>query len=313
MTTTSPTFTVRTSAPMASTTPMASWPIRRPMSLCSIVRYGQRSLPQMAARFTATKASVGSARRGSGTFSMRTLPTPYITVARMVAHLPVVSSDVARATQLRVAAPRENVLMGYCQGLPRAAWRRWPCQACPRSEVRCWWPSASRTRSGFPRARRTVTSGDSEAPGRLNVTGQHPNPERLPAFSLPRAGKTALEATGRRDPPRDAGSRGRVRCRRERPSVTPAAIDVTRVRAALARVLRRAAGRLSAGAPARQDEGAVITPYPNGPYLVRGVYRMTDLDGNEIDLPRRTIALCRCGLTGSRPWCDGSHKAVGRL
>src|SRR3981081_2589580 len=100
--------------------------------------------------------------------------------------------------------------------------------------------------------------------------------------------------------------RGGVRCGRERPSVMPAAIDVTRVRAALAGMLRRAAGWLSAGAPTRQDDGAVITPYPNGPYIVRGVYRMIDLDGNDIDLPRRTIALCRCGLTGSRPWCDGS-------
>jgi CDGSH-type Zn-finger protein len=95
--------------------------------------------------------------------------------------------------------------------------------------------------------------------------------------------------------------------------MTISAMHVTRVRAALARVLRRAAGRLSAEPPARQDDGAVITPYPNGPYLVRGAYRMTDLDGNEIHLPRRTIALCRCGLTGSRPWCDGSHKAVRSL
>src|SRR6266542_1868359 len=49
-TTTSPALTVRTSVPTASTTPMNSWPMRRPVSLCSIVLYGQRSLPQMAAR-----------------------------------------------------------------------------------------------------------------------------------------------------------------------------------------------------------------------------------------------------------------------
>src|SRR2546430_8672624 len=65
MTTTSPTFTMRTSAPMASTTPMASCPMWRPVSLCSIVLYGQRSLPQMAARATATRASAGSIRWGS--------------------------------------------------------------------------------------------------------------------------------------------------------------------------------------------------------------------------------------------------------
>jgi len=90
------------------------------------------------------------------------------------------------------------------------------------------------------------------------------------------------------------------------------AIEVTRLRAGLARVLRRAADRLSAGDPVCHQDGAVITPYPSGPYLVRGSYRITDLEGNEIDLPRRTVALCRCGLTGSGPWCDGSHKAGRR-
>ena len=54
-TTRSPGFTVRTSAPTASTTPMNSWPIRRPVSLGSIWLYGQRSLPQMQARVTRTK------------------------------------------------------------------------------------------------------------------------------------------------------------------------------------------------------------------------------------------------------------------
>jgi len=94
--------------------------------------------------------------------------------------------------------------------------------------------------------------------------------------------------------------------------VTSAVIEMSRIREALARVLRRAAGQLSVSDPVRRDDGAVITPYPNGPFLVRGVYRMTDIDGTEIGLPRRTIALCRCGLTGSQPWCDGSHKAVRR-
>ena len=90
------------------------------------------------------------------------------------------------------------------------------------------------------------------------------------------------------------------------------AIEVTRLRAGLAGMLRRAADRLSAVDPVRQRDGAVITPYPSGPYLVRGAYRITDIDGNEIDLPRRTVALCRCGLTGSGLWCDGSHKAGRR-
>lgn len=58
--------------------------MRRPVSLRSIFLYGQRSLPQMAARVTTTRASVGSMMRASGTLSIRTSPAPYITVARIV-------------------------------------------------------------------------------------------------------------------------------------------------------------------------------------------------------------------------------------
>src|SRR5437762_7078969 len=87
MTTTSPTFSVSTSAPTASTIPIASWPMRRGGSPGCISLYGQRSLPQMQARLTATSASVGSIRRASGTFSTRTSPGPYRTVARIAIYL----------------------------------------------------------------------------------------------------------------------------------------------------------------------------------------------------------------------------------
>lgn len=59
------------------------------------------------------------------------------------------------------------------------------------------------------------------------------------------------------------------------------------------------------------DEPARITPYRNGPYLVRGNFVITDQDGNEIDARRRTIALCRCGRSQMRPFCDGTHKLIG--
>ena len=55
---------------------------------------------------------------------------------------------------------------------------------------------------------------------------------------------------------------------------------------------------------------ARITPYRDGPLLVRGPIRMTDQDGNEIDVDRETIALCRCGKSRLRPFCDGTHKLV---
>jgi CDGSH-type Zn-finger protein len=56
---------------------------------------------------------------------------------------------------------------------------------------------------------------------------------------------------------------------------------------------------------------ATITPYANGPYLVRPPFRLLDQDGNEIETFRGTIALCRCGRSQNRPFCDGTHKLVG--
>ncbi len=55
---------------------------------------------------------------------------------------------------------------------------------------------------------------------------------------------------------------------------------------------------------------ATITPYRDGPLLVRGPFRMLDQDGNEIEVDRDTVALCRCGKSRLRPFCDGSHKVV---
>jgi CDGSH-type Zn-finger protein len=54
-----------------------------------------------------------------------------------------------------------------------------------------------------------------------------------------------------------------------------------------------------------------ITPYRDGPYLVRGPFVVRDQDGNELPTERRTIALCRCGKSSMRPFCDGTHKLVG--
>jgi CDGSH-type Zn-finger protein len=53
-----------------------------------------------------------------------------------------------------------------------------------------------------------------------------------------------------------------------------------------------------------------ITPYRNGPYLVRGKFTIVDQYGNEIDPRRRTVALCRCGRSRMRPFCDGTHKTI---
>ena len=57
-------------------------------------------------------------------------------------------------------------------------------------------------------------------------------------------------------------------------------------------------------------DDVVITPYRDGPLLVRGPVKIVDQDGNTIDPGRETVALCRCGKSRIRPFCDGSHKLV---
>lgn len=54
-----------------------------------------------------------------------------------------------------------------------------------------------------------------------------------------------------------------------------------------------------------------ITPYRDGPYLVRGPFSIVDQNGNEIEIKRKVVALCRCGRSQIRPFCDGTHKAIG--
>ena len=63
--------------------------------------------------------------------------------------------------------------------------------------------------------------------------------------------------------------------------------------------------------PSIVDDPTVITPYRDGPLLVRGAFRLQDQDGNLIAANREAIALCRCGKSRSRPFCDGTHKLVG--
>ena len=45
----------------------------------------------------------------------------------------------------------------------------------------------------------------------------------------------------------------------------------------------------------------------NGPYKVTGSFVLEDADGNRYDVEGRPIALCRCGLSENKPFCDGAH------
>lgn len=58
-------------------------------------------------------------------------------------------------------------------------------------------------------------------------------------------------------------------------------------------------------------DDAKITPSDNGPYLVRGPMKLVDAEGNEFQINKKTIALCRCGGSENKPFCDGTHSRIG--
>ena len=54
----------------------------------------------------------------------------------------------------------------------------------------------------------------------------------------------------------------------------------------------------------------LITAYRDGPLLVRGPFRLVDQNGEELEIDRETVALCRCGKSRMRPFCDGTHHLI---
>jgi len=56
----------------------------------------------------------------------------------------------------------------------------------------------------------------------------------------------------------------------------------------------------------------VIKVREHGSILITGPVTLTDHLGNQYDLGGKTsFALCRCGVSQRKPFCDGSHKACG--
>lgn len=51
-----------------------------------------------------------------------------------------------------------------------------------------------------------------------------------------------------------------------------------------------------------------VTCCPDGPFLVRGADVIRDEDGVDHETRRPVVAVCRCGKSSSKPWCDGTHK-----
>jgi len=55
---------------------------------------------------------------------------------------------------------------------------------------------------------------------------------------------------------------------------------------------------------------AIITPTNNGPYWVRGKFKIVLPSGRELTVDGETW-LCRCGGSQNKPFCDGTHKKIG--
>lgn len=51
----------------------------------------------------------------------------------------------------------------------------------------------------------------------------------------------------------------------------------------------------------------------NGPFLVEGPVKIVDANGNvfPVAADKPAVALCRCGQSARRPFCDGTHNRCG--
>ncbi len=58
--------------------------------------------------------------------------------------------------------------------------------------------------------------------------------------------------------------------------------------------------------------GVTIRARKNGPYVVEGDdVTVVDWEGREYPVEKRPIALCRCGGSTKKPFCDGTHSKIG--
>jgi uncharacterized Fe-S cluster protein YjdI len=98
-----------------------------------------------------------------------------------------------------------------------------------------------------------------------------------------------------------------------RPWIRPDQADA----GALAEVVRRCpTGALQydplegRAAPEMPDTSVTVAIQKNGPLYVRGAARLEDGKGDAWDAGPR-FALCRCGGSGNKPFCDGTHRTMG--
>ncbi len=68
--------------------------------------------------------------------------------------------------------------------------------------------------------------------------------------------------------------------------------------------------RLDGGEQEAAPVETVIDVRPNGPLFVHGQMRIVEVGGHVICEDTR-VALCRCGHSENKPFCDGTHRTIG--
>lgn len=63
-------------------------------------------------------------------------------------------------------------------------------------------------------------------------------------------------------------------------------------------------------APEQVEVETIVEVTPNGPLMVYGNIRIKTADGQETT-QHKVTAFCRCGASGNKPYCDGSHRKIG--
>lgn len=59
-----------------------------------------------------------------------------------------------------------------------------------------------------------------------------------------------------------------------------------------------------------EDKPTIDIP-ENGPFLVKNLKRLVDHQDQPIEMAKDVIALCRCGKSENKPFCDGTHSDIG--
>lgn len=54
----------------------------------------------------------------------------------------------------------------------------------------------------------------------------------------------------------------------------------------------------------------IIEIIKNGPLIVTGAVELKDAEGHAYPAQKR-MALCRCGASTTKPFCDGTHSKIG--